>query len=203
MNTHGQSLLFEYPLFRRNFFSELYHILLDCFKPYKYLTSFTEYMLRFAFVFDTELPSRTFIYMSESNDSYKYAVTTSINYKDRCFCIARDIKYQNIIPLITREYVSLKSTLSLHKTLCNQPHFISYNLIIFVSLSNKNPLEPNRKGSGRCRYHFCEHLFFVKGVKLSFNCFFPLILIQVFLTLCHVLRIWIVKEIFSNNSSET
>jgi hypothetical protein len=113
MNTQGQSLLFDYPLFRRNFFSRLYHILLDCFKTYKDLTSFTQYMLRFAFVFGTEIPSGTVMYMSESNDPYKYAVTTSINCKDRYFCIARDIRYRKVIPFITREFVSLKSTLGL------------------------------------------------------------------------------------------
>jgi hypothetical protein len=83
MITNGQFLLFEYPLFRRNFFSRLCHILPDCFKPYKDLTSFTQYMLQFAFIFSTEITSGTFMYMSESNDRYKYAVMTSINYKNR------------------------------------------------------------------------------------------------------------------------
>jgi hypothetical protein len=50
------------------------------------------------------------MYISESNDPYKYVVTTSINYIDRRFCIAKEIKYHYVIPLITREYVSLKST---------------------------------------------------------------------------------------------
>jgi hypothetical protein len=45
------------------------------------------------------------MYISEPNDPYKYAVTTSINYRDRCFSIARDIKYQKVIPFITGEYV--------------------------------------------------------------------------------------------------
>jgi hypothetical protein len=70
-------------------------------------------MLRFALIFGTEIPLGTFMYMSESNDPYKYVVTTSINYKDRCFCITRDIKYQKVIPFITGYYVSLKSTLGL------------------------------------------------------------------------------------------
>jgi hypothetical protein len=69
--------------------------------------------LRFAFVFDTEISSGTFMYISKSNDIYKYAVTTSINGKDICFCIARDIMYQKVISFITGEYVSLKSTLGL------------------------------------------------------------------------------------------
>jgi hypothetical protein len=79
MNTQGQSSLFEYPLFRRNSFSQLYHILPDYFKSYKDLTTFTQYMLRFAFIFGTEIPSGTFMYMSESNDPYKYAIMASIN----------------------------------------------------------------------------------------------------------------------------
>jgi hypothetical protein len=63
MNTQGQSSLFEYPLFRRNSFSRLYHILPDCFKSYKDLTSFIQYMLRFAFVYGTEIQLGTFIYI--------------------------------------------------------------------------------------------------------------------------------------------
>jgi hypothetical protein len=144
MNTHGQSLLFEYPLFRRNSFSRLYHILPDCFKPYRDFISFTQYMLQFAFIFDTEIPSGTFMYMSESNDSYKYAIMTSINCKESGVC-----------------FIKINAG-SLRKTLCNQPRFVSYHLIIFVSLSNKNPLEPNKKGYGRCWYHLCEHLSFLK-----------------------------------------
>jgi hypothetical protein len=118
MNTQGQSSLFEYPLFRRNSFHQLYHILPGCFKPYRDLISFTQYMLWFALEFGTEIPSGTFMYMSEYNDTYKYAITTSINCKDRCFCIARDIRYQKVIPFITGEYVSLKSTLGLYVKPC-------------------------------------------------------------------------------------
>jgi hypothetical protein len=36
--------------------------------------------------------------MFESSDLYKYAVTISINYKDICFYVARDIRYHKIIP---------------------------------------------------------------------------------------------------------
>jgi hypothetical protein len=82
------------------------------------MTSFTQYLLRFAFVFGKKTPLGTFMYMSESNDLYKYAVTTSINYKNRCFCIVRDIRYQKVIPFITGEYVSLKSTPSLYVKSC-------------------------------------------------------------------------------------
>jgi hypothetical protein len=49
------------------------------------------------------------MYMSESSDPYKYTITTSINYKDICFCVVRDMRYQKVIPFITREYDSLKS----------------------------------------------------------------------------------------------
>jgi hypothetical protein len=45
------------------------------------------------------------MYMSESNDRYKYVVMTSIHYKDRCFQIARDIKYRKVISFITGQYV--------------------------------------------------------------------------------------------------
>jgi hypothetical protein len=58
------------------------------------------------------------MYMSESSDPYKYVVTISINFKDICFCTARDIKYRKIIPFITREYVSLKSMPGLYVNPC-------------------------------------------------------------------------------------
>jgi hypothetical protein len=92
MNTQEQSSLFKYHLFRRNSSGQLYHILPDYFKSYN-LTSFTQYMLWFAFVFGTEISSGIFMYMSESSDPYKYVVTTFINYKYICFCIVRDIRY--------------------------------------------------------------------------------------------------------------
>jgi hypothetical protein len=99
-------------------------------KPYRYLTSFTQYMLRFAFVFGTRIPSGTFMYMSKSNDPYKYAVTTFINCKDICFRIDMDIKYQKVIPFIMGEYVSLKSTLGL----CVKPCATSLALFLTTSL---------------------------------------------------------------------
>jgi hypothetical protein len=146
INTQGQSSLFEYPLFRRNYFSLLYHILPDCFKSYKNLTSFTQYMLQFAFVFGTEIMSGTFMYMSEFNDPHKYAVTTSINCKDRCFYIARDIRYRKVIPFITGEYVSLKST----PGLCVKPCATSLTLYLTISLflflfQTKTHLNPTGK----------------------------------------------------------
>jgi hypothetical protein len=130
MNTQGQSSLFEYPLFRRNSFSRLYHILPNYFKPYNDLINFIQYMLRFAFEFGTEIPPGSFMYMFQSNDPNKYAITTSINYKDRCFCIARDIRYWKVIPFINREYVLLKSTLGL----CVKLYATSLTLYLTTSL---------------------------------------------------------------------
>jgi hypothetical protein len=106
-------------------------------------------MLQFAFIFDTEIPSGTFMYMPESNDPYKYAIMTSINCKDRGFCIARDIKYQKVIPFITGEYVSLKST----PGLCVKPYAISLALFLTTSLfvflfRTKTHLNPTGKVSG-------------------------------------------------------
>jgi hypothetical protein len=134
MNAHGQSSLFEYHLFMRNFFSRLYHVLPDCFKPYRDLTSFIQYILRFAFVFGIEIPSETFMYMSESNDPYKYVVTISINYKDRCFWIAIDIRYQNIISFITGEYISLKSMsgLCVKSYATNLALYLTTSLFLFL-----------------------------------------------------------------------
>jgi hypothetical protein len=87
-------------------------------------------MLRPTFIFGTDIPSGTFMYMSESSDSYKYAVTTSINCKDRRFCVARDIRYQKVIPFIIVEYVSLKSMLGL----CVNPCATSLVLYLTTSL---------------------------------------------------------------------
>jgi hypothetical protein len=130
MNAQGQLSLFEYPLFSRNSFSRLYHILPDCFKSYRDLTSFTQYILRFVFIFGTKIPSRIFMCISESNDPYKYMVTTSINYKDRCFYVARDIRYKKVITFITREYILLKST----PGLCVKPCATSLALYLTTSL---------------------------------------------------------------------
>jgi hypothetical protein len=37
------------------------------------------------------------MYILESNDPYKYVVTTPINCIDRRFCTAKDIKYLNVM----------------------------------------------------------------------------------------------------------
>jgi hypothetical protein len=137
MNTHGQSSLVEQPLFRRNSFNRLYHILSDCFQPYNDLTSFTQYILWFACTFRIEIPSGTFMYISESNDPYKYAVTTSINCKDRWFCIAGDIKYQNVISFITGEYILLKLMSGLCVNPCATTSLFSF---LFQMNTNLNPI---------------------------------------------------------------
>jgi hypothetical protein len=67
--------------------------------------------------------------MSKSSDPYKYAVTISINCKYRCFCIARDIRYQKVIPFITREYVSLKSMSGLCVNSC------ATSLVLYLTTS--------------------------------------------------------------------
>jgi hypothetical protein len=61
MNTQGQSLLLEYPLFRRNSFNQLCHIFPDCFKPNKDFVNLTQYMLQFTCIFRIEIPSGTFM----------------------------------------------------------------------------------------------------------------------------------------------
>jgi hypothetical protein len=102
-------------------------------------------MLRPTFAFSIDISSETFMYMFESSNPYKYAVTTSIKCKTRCFCVARDIRYWKVIPFITGEYVLLK----LISGLCVNPCatsicLISHNLIVLIPFPNKNPLEPDR-----------------------------------------------------------
>jgi hypothetical protein len=67
MNTHDQSSLVEYPLFSRKSYNWLYHIRTDCFKPYRDLVSFTQYMLP-ACELGIEIPPETFISLSKSSD---------------------------------------------------------------------------------------------------------------------------------------
>jgi hypothetical protein len=69
------------------------------------------------------------MYMFESSDPYKYTVTTSINCKDICFGVARDIRYQKVIPIVTREYVSLKLMSGLCVNLC------ASSLVLYLTTS--------------------------------------------------------------------
>jgi hypothetical protein len=130
MNTHEQSSLLEYSLFRRNSFNRMYHIRLGCFKTYRDLASFTQYILWFACTFGIGIPLRTFMHISESSDLYKYVVTTSNNCKDRKHYIIRDIKYRMVIPFITGDYVSLKSM----SGLCVNPCVTILDLYLTTSL---------------------------------------------------------------------
>jgi hypothetical protein len=102
-------------------------------------------MLWFAFIFGTEIPSWSFMYMPKSNDPYKYAVMTSINYKNRCFCIVRDIRHRKVIPFITGEYVSLKSTLGLCVKRCAiiLALYLTTSLFLFL-FQTKTYLNPTR-----------------------------------------------------------
>jgi hypothetical protein len=81
----------------------------DFFKPYKDFCSLIEYMFR-----DFELyalgilyASRIFIYLSLSNDPYRYAVITSIKRISKFYVTSKLIKNLNVIAFITGEYVSL------------------------------------------------------------------------------------------------
>jgi hypothetical protein len=105
------------------------------------------------FAFGADIPSRTFMYMSESSDPYKYVLTTSINYKELCFCVVRDMRYRKVIPFITKEYVSMKPMLGL----CVN---VSHNLIVLISFLNENSLEPDMMDPRRCRYHIVEYISF-------------------------------------------
>jgi hypothetical protein len=95
--------------------------------------------------FGIEIPSETFMYMSKSSDPYRYAVTTSINCKDICFCIARDIKYQNVVPFFTGEYVSLKSILGLYVNPCVTSFVLFLTTSLFSFCFRMKPhLNPTR-----------------------------------------------------------
>jgi hypothetical protein len=116
-------------------------------------------MLRPTFAFGTDIQSGTFMYIPESSNSYKYAVMTSINYKDKHFCIARDIRYIKVILFITGKYVSLKSM----PGLCMKPcatNLASHNLIFLIPFPDENLLEPDRIGPRRCRYYITKYFSF-------------------------------------------
>jgi hypothetical protein len=106
-------------------------------------------MLRSVFVLGTEISLGTCMHMSESNDPYKYAFMTSINCKDRCFYIDRDIRYQKVISFITREYVSLKSTLGLCVKRCATSLILYLTTSLFSFLfQTKTHLNPTEKVLG-------------------------------------------------------
>jgi hypothetical protein len=84
------------------------------------------------------------MYISKSNDPYKYVVTISVNCKDR------DIKYQKVIPFITGEYVSLKSMSGLHINPCaiSLALYLTISLFLFLFQMNTH-LNPKGKILGR------------------------------------------------------
>jgi hypothetical protein len=94
-------------------------------------------MLCPTFVFGTDIPSGTFMYMSESSDSCEYVVMASIYCKDTRFWVARDIRYHKVIPFITVEYVSLKSMSGLCVNSCATSVGIALlNTSLFLSESS-------------------------------------------------------------------
>jgi len=53
---------------------------------------------------------------------------------------ANDIKFRNVIPLITREYVSSKNDAgSLREPLCYKPLFVSHHLILLQMKTHFDP----------------------------------------------------------------
>ena len=81
---------------------------LDYFNPYRDLCSLIEYTF-----WDVELyalgplyPLGIFIYISSSNDPYRYATTTSINRISKFSATTQLIRNLNVIASITRAYVS-------------------------------------------------------------------------------------------------
>ena len=104
-NIHGQIESFLYPSFIKYSLRRLYHILPDCFNPYRDVFNLIEYYSREPAPSSLN-PSGSFIYMSLSSDLYKYAVTTSIRRKLKFSFIARIIRYLKVVACITGEYVS-------------------------------------------------------------------------------------------------
>jgi len=90
VNIHGQTRLLTYP-FNKYLLRQLYHMCSDYFNPYKDHYSLIEYRLRDfeLYISGTLIPLGIFIYMSLSNDLYKYIVTTSIR---RMFSLSETIK---------------------------------------------------------------------------------------------------------------
>src|SRR6266542_329759 len=84
---------------------------------------------------------------------------------DKPLYTANDIKYRNVIPLITGEYVSSKNDDgSLHEPLCYKPRFVSHHLIHFT---DENPFRSHKKCVRRSRYYCGKYLSFVKRVQNS------------------------------------
>ena len=108
MKMYGHIGLFTYPSFRKYSLRRLYHMRLDYFNPYKDRCNLIEHMLRGFVLFASGNlnPSRIFMYISLSMDSYKYVVITSMRCISNHFEIVKLIKKRNVIASMTREHVS-------------------------------------------------------------------------------------------------
>ena len=109
MKKHGQIGLFSNPSFKKYSLRRLYHMRSDCFNLYGDLCSLIEYIF-----WDVELcalgtlyPSGIFMYVSLSNDPYRYAMITSIKRITKFSVTTKLIRNLNVIASITGAYVSL------------------------------------------------------------------------------------------------
>ena len=107
MKMHGHIRLFTYPSFSKYSLRRLYHMLPNCFNPYKDRCNLIEYMLRDFILFASGNlnPSTIFMYISLSIDLYKYAIITSMRCISSFFETSKLIKKRNVIASMMGEYV--------------------------------------------------------------------------------------------------
>src|SRR5438128_11878441 len=91
---------------------------------------------------------------------------------DRPFCTANDIKYLNVIPLITGEYVSSKSMLGL----CVNPCATSLALYLTIALFSfllrmKNSFRSHMECVSRSRHYCGKYLSFLECNSTSIASF--------------------------------
>lgn len=100
--------LLTYYFFRRYLLRQLYHICPNYLNSYKNRCSLIKYMLRgfVSFTSGNLNPLGIFMCISLSIDSHKYTITTSMRCISNPFETLKPIKNQNVIVLMTREYVS-------------------------------------------------------------------------------------------------
>ena len=93
---HEHIGLFTYHFFNKNALRQLYHMCLDCFKPYEYHCNLIEYVLEgFVLFASSNLnPLGIFMYISLFMDPYKYALTVLVRYKSNPLEIARALLYK-------------------------------------------------------------------------------------------------------------
>ena len=96
----------------------------NCFNPYKDLCSLIEYILRDVglYVLYILYPSGVFMWISLSNDPYRYVVTTSINRISKFSFATQLIKNMNVIVSITGAHVSSQSIPGLYEKPCATSH---------------------------------------------------------------------------------